>query len=640
MKKTTKSLSVFLALLMVISIIPMSTIVANATDSGVCGNNLTWVFDDETDTLTVSGVGAMYDYSSDNRPWEKYEDNIENVVIDNHVTTIGNYAFYDCESLNTIKLGSRLTQIGNWAFGGCYDLTRVTFPNSVITIGSYAFCDCERLTNVTFGNGVTTINAGAFQNCYGIVNITIPNSVTSIGYSAFYGCNNLKNVVIGNGVTKINSYTFYGCADLNSVTIPDSVTKIGEAAFYDCVNLKYVYYEGNEQDWGKISVDKNNEAVINATFTYEYTKTENFTGVKGDYFYKNGVRQSAYQVVEFAGNYYFISDSHKIAKNKRIYLSEKFLKNTCFEAGYYNFDADGKMLVNGPNGDYFYIDTVRQPAYQLVEFEGNFYFINDCHKLAKNKRIYLSERFVDGITYPDGTPIKPGYYNFDIDGKMVFNGPIGDYFYKEGVRQNAYQLVEYEGNFYFINDNHKLAKNKTVYLSEKVIAGITYSDGTPIKSGYYSFDANGKMLINGVIDGYLYKDSVKQRAYQLVELDGYFYFVNNGNKVAKNQKIYLSERFVEGFTYSDGTPFKPGYYSFDADGKMMITGPIGDYFYKDGVRQEGYFLVSFQGNYYYVGAYNKLVKNKTFHLGSDSLYGTGLKAGYYSFNADGKMIIE
>ena len=88
--------------------------------------------------------------------------------------------------------------------------------------------------------------------------------------------------------------------------------------------------------------------------------------------------------------------------------------------GYYNFDADGKMVViNGPQGDYFYVNGVRQSRYQLVEYNGDFYFINDSDKLAKNTRLYLSAHFVEGKTFADGTPIPVGYYNFDADGKMV-----------------------------------------------------------------------------------------------------------------------------------------------------------------------------------------------------------------------------
>ncbi len=284
-------------------------------------------------------------------------------------------------------------------------------------------------------------------------------------------------------------------------------------------------------------------------------KRSPFTGIKGDYFYKNDVRLSAYQLVEFEGDYYFIDNYNKIAKNKRVYLSERFVEGTNLKVGYYDFDADGKLvMLNGPVGDYFYKDGVRQNAYQLVEFDGDYYFINNSNKLAKNARIYLSQRFVEG------TDLKVGYYDFDADGKLVMlNGPVGDYFYKDGVRQNAYQLVEFDGDYYFINNSNKLAKNTTLYLSDRFV------EGTTLTAGYYSFDADGKMvMLNGPVGDYFYKNNVRLNAYQLVEFEGDYYFINDSHKLAKNKRIYLSQRFVE------GTDLEVGYYEFDADGKMII----------------------------------------------------------------------
>ena len=103
---------------------------------------------------------------------------------------------------------------------------------------------------------------------------------------------------------------------------------------------------------------------------------------------------------------------------------------------------------------------------------------------------------------------------------------------------------------------------------------MTFADGRAIQPGTYYFDAEGKMEIpelkHGVVDGYLYINDVRQLAYQLVELDGDYYFINDGHKIAVNTKIYLSERFVEGKTFADGTAIPVGYYEFDADGKMII----------------------------------------------------------------------
>jgi hypothetical protein len=107
----------------------------------------------------------------------------------------------------------------------------------------------------------------------------------------------------------------------------------------------------------------------------------------------------------------------------------------------------------------YYIDGIQQTGWMLFEWDGNYYF-NEYYNVARNKRVYLTETFVAGKTYPNGDPMKVGYYDFDAEGKLVMkNGPDGDYFYKDGVKQKAYQLVEFEGDYYFINDGHYSASS-------------------------------------------------------------------------------------------------------------------------------------------------------------------------------------
>lgn len=71
----------------------------------------------------------------------------------------------------------------------------------------------------------------------------------------------------------------------------------------------------------------------------------------------------------------------------------------------------------------------------------------------------------------------------------------GEYFYKNNVRLGAYQLAEYEGDFYFVNDAHMIARSKTLYPGEQFVAGYTYANGTSPAAGYYTFDENGKLVL-------------------------------------------------------------------------------------------------------------------------------------------------
>ena len=165
---------------------------------------------------------------------------VKDLVIPNSVTSIGDYAFYECSGLTSVTIPNSVTSIGTYAFRGCSGLTSVTIPNSVTSIWRATFADCSRLTSVTIPNSVTSIGDYAFCYCSGLTSVTIPNSVTSIGHNAFSGCSGLTSVTIPNSVTSIGTYAFRGCSGLTSVTIPNSVTSIWRATFADCSRLTSV----------------------------------------------------------------------------------------------------------------------------------------------------------------------------------------------------------------------------------------------------------------------------------------------------------------------------------------------------------------------------------------------------------------
>ena len=195
---------------------------------------------------------------------------ITDLVIPEGVTSISNYAFYNCNSLTSITMPYSVTSIGKYAFSGCSSLTSITIPDSVTSIGDYAFRDCSSLTSITIPNSVTSIGAGTFFGCSILTSIILPfvgenadgtgkigfryifggsNDIpaslktvvitgeTSIGYQAFYDCSSLTRISLGNGVTSIGPYAFYKCSSLTSITIGNGVTRIYENAFHECNSL-------------------------------------------------------------------------------------------------------------------------------------------------------------------------------------------------------------------------------------------------------------------------------------------------------------------------------------------------------------------------------------------------------------------
>ena len=193
--------------------------------------NLTWTLD-QNGTLTVSGTGKMSksDFEA-SYSWEKNDRLIKNVIINEGVTDIGEYAFANCASLQSITIPDSVTSIGDTAFLSCTSLQSVTIPDSVAEIGLCAFLECTSLQSVTIPDSVTSIGEGAFGMCTSLQSVTIPGSITDIEVDVFRGCTSLQSVIITDGLISIGEDAFLDCTSLTSVTIPDSVIHIDKTVF-------------------------------------------------------------------------------------------------------------------------------------------------------------------------------------------------------------------------------------------------------------------------------------------------------------------------------------------------------------------------------------------------------------------------
>ena len=208
---------------------------ADIVASGECGDDVTWTLDREG-TLTVSGSGEMGNYSKFNRPWISRNSTIKNVIIVNGVTSIGNYAFYHCNSLTSITLPDSVTSIGNSAFEDCTGLTNITIPDGVTSIGNYAFNYCAGLTSITIPDSVTQILGGVFSGCTGLTGIWVGEG--NLNYS-----NDEKGVLYNKEKTELIQFPG-GLSGMYA--IPDSVTQIWGSAFSDCTGLTGIWVgEGN-----------------------------------------------------------------------------------------------------------------------------------------------------------------------------------------------------------------------------------------------------------------------------------------------------------------------------------------------------------------------------------------------------------
>ena len=244
-----KILAIILSMVLIISVCPLGlfSITASAAKSGyymyeVSNGEATITYCDQSirgDVIIPSSLGGY------------------------PVTSIGDFAFDYCISLESIIIPDSVTSIGERAFNYCYNLTSVTIPDSVTSIGAEAFYYCHSLKSVTIPESITSIEKGTFSSCFNLKSVTIPDSVTSIGEEAFYYCSNLTSVTIPANITSIEEGTFSGCENLTSITIPDGVTSIGENAFSCCERLTSITIPDSVKSIGD----------------YAFTECESLTGV-------------------------------------------------------------------------------------------------------------------------------------------------------------------------------------------------------------------------------------------------------------------------------------------------------------------------------------------------------------------------
>lgn len=233
-----------------------------SSDSGTCGESLTWTL--AGGTLTISGSGAMTDYGESNTaPWYSGREQITAVVVDRGVTGIGAYAFYGCVNLIDITLPEGLTAIGEYAFKGCSALgrveilsgmttlgdeafresgvTEVVLPEGLKTIEYGAFASCANLRSVSLPSTLENLKSCAFWQCSALTAITLPQSIRSMEYNCFGRCTSLTEIEIPSQLTTIEAYVFDGCTALKSVTMQEGLKVIRDSAFRGCEALSQIH---------------------------------------------------------------------------------------------------------------------------------------------------------------------------------------------------------------------------------------------------------------------------------------------------------------------------------------------------------------------------------------------------------------
>ncbi|MBR5424118.1 MAG: leucine-rich repeat protein [Clostridia bacterium] len=269
---------------------------------GVCGDNLSYVLDCKGN-MTISGTGKMYDYI-ENTPWFDLNAVIRNVTVEEGAESIGFNAF-NGSAARTVSLPESIRQIKTYGFSFCENLKEIQIPAQCTEIQDEAFLGCGRLEKIEVAEGnpvyyvennclieketkrlirgcadsvipedVTALGCGAFSYCE-FSSVYIPAKVSSIEYEAFKFCGKLSQIEIPDGVERLTEHML-AFTGVKRILIPRSVTEIEEGALYcscnpetgehvDGYSLTDIYYEGSEEEWNNIKINKENHRIISFT---------------------------------------------------------------------------------------------------------------------------------------------------------------------------------------------------------------------------------------------------------------------------------------------------------------------------------------------------------------------------------------
>ena len=300
-----KILSVLLAALLMLSVMPITAFAAEADtaeavgapaesepvgdDSGSVGS-VTWYYENSTGELTIGGTGELMDFDSGyETPWAAYRNSIETVTIGGSVTRIGSYAFDGCIMLDDVIFLTPLSSIGDCAFLNCglYSVTltgqpcdlqigenafayegvdgEITNFVSGFTIYSDTTAGFEYTRNRAFMHFAFTVNDfwGETNNCHWSFDTTTDtltispkgNDNCAMDLPHFWArdmalSHFIKKLVITEGLTTVSDKAFYGCHLLEEVTLPDTLTQIGQLAFFLCTALTTVNFPGSLHEIG------------------------------------------------------------------------------------------------------------------------------------------------------------------------------------------------------------------------------------------------------------------------------------------------------------------------------------------------------------------------------------------------------
>ena len=205
----------------------------------------------------------------------KNRNQITKIILPDTINSIGDSAFENCSSLQSVTWSPNLVTIGASAFKGCTNLDEVILPNTVTNIDSYAFEGCTNLESVTLSNSLYAIGVGAFKGCSSLEEIEIPASVQHIDSNAFENCTNLTSVIVERavtGITNLGSNVFDGCSTSLQIIVPqDRVAEYKNKVYWSSYKSKIISDNDNYDEIDLYClIDEEESITLNAGYNKLY----------------------------------------------------------------------------------------------------------------------------------------------------------------------------------------------------------------------------------------------------------------------------------------------------------------------------------------------------------------------------------
>ena len=338
------------------------------------------------------------------------------------------------------------------------------------------------------------------------------------------------------------------------------------------------------------------------------------------YYAKIGVLSGGW--VDIDGDWYYFDEETKEAVStlNNGFVTYEFEENGKLISGKWYTTEEGTKYYYGPD---FYVAT-RTASVAWAEIDGNTYGFD------RNGYRY------EGPNYAKESNAPQYIYNFDDDGVYLgkFSGITDLRYFEDGVAVPLNKLIEYDGDYYYVQGNSVLATGTfKVVNGNNIVADNTYRE----------FDKDGKMIVDPAVDGIVKEDGVLryyinnviQKGSGLVKVgDDYYYVRSNGELATGTYLVWNGNGFVEDQTYHE----------FGSDGKMIVESPKNGIvrdddgvlrYYENGEVKGLSLLIEVDGDYYYVRSNGELAVNRYLAWNGNGIVEDQT---FHEFDADGKMI--